>query len=93
MHIFTTVINMGNMEETKNLYLVKTRDFRAYVVATDTEKACEKFKKWLDDKNYGYYWARDFQSVEIIASTSETTPKTSNGVAFEDSRQDDMLFL
>ena len=81
------------MEEIKNLYLVKTRGFRAYVIANSTDKAIIKFKQWLDENDYGYYWDRDFQSIELIASNSEHSPKSESGVRFDDSHQDDMLMI
>lgn len=80
------------MEEIINLYLVKTRGFKAYVVGKDTNSAIEKFKRYLDDRDYGYYWDRDFQSIELVASTSKG-PKTATGTAFDDSRTDDLLLI
>ena len=81
------------MEEIKNLYLVKTRGFRAYVIADNTDKAIDKFKRWLDEKDYGYYWDRDFQSIELVASNTEHSPKSESGVRFDDQHQDDMLLI
>jgi len=80
------------MEEIINLYLVKTRGFKAYVVGKDPNSAIEKFKRYLDDRDYGYYWDRDFQSIELVASTSKG-PKTATGTAFDDSRTDDLLLI
>ncbi len=81
------------MREIQNLYFVKSRGFRAYVVATDTDSAWEKFKKWLDEKDYGYYWDREFQSIELIATDGHSSPKSDTGTDFEDSRKDDLLFV
>jgi hypothetical protein len=75
-----------------NLYLVKSRGFRAYVVAEDTEQAWSKFSNWLIVHDYGFYCDRDFDSVEIVARESGT-PKTKSGCSFDDTRKDDMLFL
>lgn len=76
-----------------NLYLVKSRGFRAYVVADTTDEAWNKFSSWLKEHDYGFYADRDFESVTIIASTKQTSPKTNSGMSFDDSRQDDLLFL
>ena len=80
------------MEEIINLYLVNTRGFKAYVVGKDPNSAIEKFKRYLDDRDYGYYWNRDFQSIELVASNSKG-PKTATGTAFDDSRTDDLLLI
>lgn len=80
------------MEEIVNLYLVKTRGFRAYVVGKDTNSAIDNFKRYLDDRDYGYYWSRDFQSIELIASNSKG-PKSENGSSFDDMRTDDFLIV
>jgi len=81
------------MEEIKNLYLVKTRGFRAYVIADSTDKAIDKFKKWLEMEDYGYYWDRDFESIELVATNSKNSPKTCTGTSFDDSRKDDLLLI
>lgn len=80
------------MEERVNLYMIKTRGFRAYVVGKDTESAIARFKQYLDERDYGYYWNRDFQSITLVASNA-TGPKTDSGNAFDDSHTDDLLLL
>lgn len=77
----------------KKLYLVKSRGFRAYVVAEDTNSAWEKFKAWLDCNDYGYFWDRDFGSIELVASEDTHSLKTESGNSFDDNRKDDKLFL
>ncbi len=80
------------MGEKKFLYLVTTRGFRCYVVAEDTEVAKAKFEEWLRMKDYGYYWNREFVSIEVIADVS-TTPRSSSGCAYEDERHSDLLIV
>ena len=75
------------------LFLVKSRGFRAYVVAENTEKAWEKFKNWLEEHSYGCYWERDFQSIELVARDGACSPKTNIGATTDDEAKDDMLFL
>lgn len=77
----------------QNLYLVKSRAFRSYVIAENTDEAWKKFKSWLEEKDYGYYWDRDFQSIEIIASADSNFPKSESGVHYDDKNKTDMLFL
>ena len=77
----------------KNLYLVKSRGFRAYVVAENTNEAWAKFSSWLAEKDYGFLSDRDFESIEIVAKTDELSPKSNTGTSFDDSRKDDLLFL
>ena len=84
---------ISTMEETKYLFLVKSKGFRAYVVAENTDKAWEKFHTWLEEKDYGYYWERNFQSVELVASAGGGSPKSAEGVAIDDRGKADMIFL
>lgn len=77
----------------RNLYLVKSRGFRSYVVAENTEEAWQKFSSWLKEKEYGFYADRDFESIEIVAKEDEHSPKSNTGMSFDDSRQDDKLFF
>lgn len=77
----------------KKLYLVKSRAFRAYVVAESADGAWEKFESWLKENDYGCYTDCDFDSVEIVAKTDAYSPKSNTGTSFDDSRKDDMLFL
>lgn len=83
------------MEE--KLYLVKSRGFRAYVIAKDPTEAWNKFKEWLDGlgfgDGYGYYWERDFSSVEIVADESVHRPKSADGHDYDDAKQNDKLIL
>lgn len=79
-----------------NLYLVKTRSFRAYVVASGTDIAYQKFRELLDRRDYGYSSDRDFASVELVAATGGKgyeSPRSDCGCAFDDSRKDDLLIL
>ena len=80
------------MGEKKFLYLVTTRGFRCYVVAEDTEVAKAKFEEWLRMKDYGYYWNREFVSIEVIADVS-ATPKSASGCAYDDDRHSDLLIV
>lgn len=80
------------MEETVNLYMIKTRGFRAYVVGRNTQAAISRFRQYLDEADYGYYWERDFQSIELVASNI-SRPKTATGNAFDDARKDDLLLV
>ncbi len=84
------------MEE--KLYLVKSKGFRAYVVATDTNQAWNKFKEWIDGlgvggDGYGWYWEREFESIEIVANANEHTPKSKDGLSYDDRNKDDKLIL
>jgi len=79
-----------------NLYLVKTRSFRAYVVASGTDIAYRKFRELLDKRDYGFTSDREFASVELVAATGShgfETPKSDSGCSFDDSRKDDLLIL
>lgn len=84
------------MEE--KLYLVKSKGFRAYVVATDTNQAWNKFKEWIDGlgvggDGYGWSWEREFKSVEIVADANARSPKTTEGTAWDDRDKNDKLIL
>lgn len=65
------------------LYIVHTRKFRAYVIANDLNSAYEKFKNWLDTKDYGFYSDREFESIEEIAD-SEVTILYNGTTSFKD---------
>lgn len=78
------------------LYLVKTRAFRAYVTAENTDKAYKMFREVLDKRDYGYYWDRELVSVEVVADTGSPgfeRPKSSEGDGFDDERRYDLLIL
>lgn len=84
------------MEE--KLYLVKSRGYRAYVVAKDPTEAWDKFKEWLDGlgvggEGYGWFWEREFDSVEIVAEADALSPKTANANAWDDKQKNDKLIL
>jgi len=82
------------MEEIKNLYLVKTKSFRAYVIAETTDEAWEKFKSWLEKGDgYGFLGDRNLDSIEMIASTSSYKPKSNGGDGWDEYKWYDMLFL
>ena len=86
------------MEETKNLYLVKSRSFRSYVVASDTNEAWVKFKAWLESLgsgtyDYGFSSDREFASIELVATTGAHTPKSASGTNFDDRNKDDKIIL
>lgn len=75
------------MEKEKNLYLIKTKSFQAYVIAEDTNTAWNMFKSWLEkDDGYGFSSDRNLDSIQLIASTSAYHPKH----GYKDI---DMLFL
>ncbi len=75
------------------LYLVKSKGFRSYVVAENTEKAWDKMHSWLEEHDYGYYWDREFASIELIASKSSTSPKSDSGLNYDDLKKTDILFV
>ncbi len=78
------------------LYLVKTRAFRAYVTAENTDKAYKIFREVLDGRNYGSYSDRELSSVEVVANTGSPgfeTPKSKEGFGFDDERKYDLLIL
>lgn len=84
--------------EKKNLYLVKSRAFRGYVVASDTDEAWKKFKEYLENlgingNSYGCYSDREFQSVTIVATTDSVRPKSDTGTSYDDNNIDDILIL
>ena len=74
------------------LYLVKTKSYRAYVVAKDTDEAYNKFREYLDKKDYGWRWERDLASIEVVASESDS-PKTAMGMSYDDEKKNDLLIL
>lgn len=79
-----------------NLYLVKTRSFRAYVVASGTDIAYKKFRELLDRRDYGFSSDREFASVELVAVTGSPgfeSPRSDSGCSFDDLRKDDLLLL
>ena len=76
-----------------NLYLVRSRGFRAYVVSENTEGAWNKFSTWLKEHEYGCYFERDFNSIEIVARSDAYSPKTNTGTSYDDGNRDDLLFL
>lgn len=86
------------MEDVKNLYLVKSRSFRSYVVASDTNEAWNKFKEWLESLgtgtySYGCYSDREFASIEIVATTGVHSPKSASGTKYDDINKDDKIIL
>lgn len=84
--------------EKQKLYLVKSKGFRGYVVAMDTNTAWEKFKNYLDSLglggcSYGTYEERRFDSIQIVADSDAYKPKTANGMAYDDAYIDDVLIV
>ena len=78
------------------LYLVKTRAFRAYVTAENTDQAYKMFREVLDERDYGCYSDRELFSVEVVANTGSPgfeTPKSKEGFGFDDERKYDLLIL
>ena len=64
------------MEEKQNLYLVKTRSYRSYVVATSPNEAWETFKNYLENIKGGYGFSNDrlLESIEVIAAEETRYP-------------------
>ena len=86
------------MEQKEKLYLVKSKGFRGYVVAVDTNTAWEKFKNYLESLglgsySYGTYEERKFDSIQIVADSNAYKPKTATGMAYDDTYIDDILVL
>jgi len=86
--------NYNIMEQNLNLYLVKTKAFRAYVVAETTDDAWNKFKTWLEaNDGYGFINDRNLDSITVVASMSAYRPLSSGGTNWDDRNVYDMLFL
>lgn len=77
------------MEEEKNLYLVKSNNFQAYVIASDPTEAWNKLSAWLEKKDYGFFWERKFASVQIVARMGANPQKIEGW----DIKDNDKLFL
>lgn len=81
-----------------NLYLVKSRAFRGYVIASTADEAWNKFKDYLESLgtgsySYGTHSDREFQSVTIVAKSDSSRPKTDTGTSYDDNNIDDVLIL
>jgi len=81
------------MEKEKNLYLIKTKSYQAYVIAEDMNAAWNMFKTYLEKGDgYGFSSDRNLDSIQLIASTSAYHPKASS-LSLSDYKDIDMLFL
>jgi len=49
----------------------KTAYGRAFVVAADAEEAYQKVRKYLDEKDLGFTYEREMDSVELIADDTD----------------------
>jgi hypothetical protein len=46
----------------------------AYVVAKDAEEAYRKVKDYLDDKNFGFSYERELDTIKLLAESDKDYP-------------------